>query len=178
MFANERIRLRPVMSDDATKIYEITADPETHLIADDRPFIPRSLAAVIADIEKRDAEPGDGSEVGFVAETVADATFVGIGVVWGIDAFNRYGHLGINLARSARGLGYGRDVVALLSRYAFRNRNLRRLEIETLASNTPMRRTAEACGFIHEGTQRSREYDGDGYADIAIYGLLRTDWAG
>jgi RimJ/RimL family protein N-acetyltransferase len=53
---------------------------------------------------------------------------------------------------------------------------LRRLELETLASNTAMRRTAEACGFTHEGTQREREYDGDGFADMVIYGLLRRDW--
>jgi hypothetical protein len=48
-------------------------------------------------------------------------------------------------------------------------------ELETLASNTAMRRTAEACGFTHEGTQREREYDGDGFADMVIYGLLRRD---
>jgi hypothetical protein len=57
-----------------------------------------------------------------------------------------------------------------------RNRNLRRLELETLASNTAMRRTAEACGFTHEGTQRERGCDGDGFADMVIYGLLRREW--
>jgi RimJ/RimL family protein N-acetyltransferase len=177
MFVNDRIRLRPATPDDAAAIYEISSDPETHLISDDRPFIPQSLPALVVELEKRITDPGDGAEVGFLAETVADGTFLGIGIVWGIDSFNQYGHLGITLAPSARGKGYGRDVTALLCRYGFRNRNLRRLEIETLASNAPMRRVAEACGFIHEGTQRQREYDGDGYADIAIYGLLRSEWS-
>jgi RimJ/RimL family protein N-acetyltransferase len=81
-----------------------------------------------------------------------------------------------SLLPEARGQGYGTEVIRLLCRYGFRNRNLRRLELETLASNTAMRRTAEKCGFVHEGTQRDREYDGDGFADLVIYGLLRRDW--
>ncbi len=178
MFANDRVRLRPPSPDDAAAIYETTSDPELHLIADDRPFIPQSLPALAAELEKRIADPGDGTDVGFVAESVADGAFLGLCFVWGIDVFNRYGHIGINLTPSSRGHGYGRDVVGLLCRYGFRSRNLRRLEIETLASNAPMRRVAEACGFTHEGTQREREYDGDGYADIVIYGLLRTEWSG
>jgi RimJ/RimL family protein N-acetyltransferase len=75
---------------------------------------------------------------------------------------------GISLLPEARGQGYGAEVIRLLCRYGFRNRNLRRLELETLASNTAMRRTAEACGFTHEGTQRERGCDGDGFADMVI----------
>ena len=111
-----------------------------------------------------------------LAETVADGTYLGSGTLWGINAFNRYAHLGISLLPEVRGQGYGTEVIRLLCRYGFRNRNLRRLEIETLASNTAMRRTAETCGFTHEGTQREREYDGDDFVDMVVYGLLRRDW--
>ncbi|MEE3918123.1 GNAT family protein [Micromonospora sp. BRA006-A] len=96
-------------------------------------------------------------------------------MLWGIDVQQarppRH-----HAAPEARGQGYGTEVIRLLCRYGFRNRNLRRLEIETLAANTAMRRTAERCGFVHEGTQRERGYDGDGFGDMVIYGLLRRDW--
>jgi RimJ/RimL family protein N-acetyltransferase len=177
MFATERVRLRPPTPDDAPNIFRLHSDPELHLITDDEPFLPRHVGQVRARLEKQVTEPPDGGTmVSLLAETVADGTYLGGGSLWGINAFNRYAHLGITLLPEARGHGYGTEVVRLLCRYGFRNRNLRRLELETLASNVAMRRTAVTCGFTHEGTQREREYDGDGFADMVIYGLLRRDW--
>ncbi len=97
-------------------------------------------------------------------------------MIWGIDQFNQFAHLGLALVPRARGQGYGVELLNLLCRYGFWLRNLRRLELETLADNAPMRRAAQRCGFVHEGTQRGREYDGNGFADIALYGLLREEW--
>src|ERR1700722_2982674 len=177
MFATDRVRLRPPPPDDAPNIFPLQGDPELHLITDNQPFLPRHVGQVRARLEKQVTEPPEGDTmVALVAESVADGTFLGSGVLWGINAFNRYAHLGISLLPEAHGQGYGTEVIRMLCRYGFRNRNLRRLELETLASNTAMRRLAEKCGFLHEGTQREREYDGDGFADLVIYGLLRHDW--
>jgi RimJ/RimL family protein N-acetyltransferase len=177
VFATERVCLRPPTPDDAPNLFRLDGDPELHLITDDEPFLPRHVGQVRARLEKHVSEPPDGATmVSLLAETVADGTFLGGAVLWGINTFNRYAHLGISLVPEARGQGYGTEVIRLLCRYGFRNRNLRRLELETLASNRAMRRTAETCGFTHEGTQREREYDGNGFADIVIYGLLRRDW--
>jgi RimJ/RimL family protein N-acetyltransferase len=176
MFATDRVRLRPPTPDDAPNMFRLHGDPELHLTTDDQPFVPRHVGQVRAGLEKQVTEPPDGeTSVALVAETVADGTFLGFGVLWGISAFNQYAHLGISLLPEARGQGYGIEVIGLLCRYGFRSRNLRRLELETLASNTAMRRTAERCGFVLEGTQRERAYDGDGFADLVIYGLLRRD---
>lgn len=177
MFATDRVRLRPPTPDDAPNMHRLNNDPELHLIADAGPFLPRDVGQVRARLERQVAEPPDGQDsVSLVAETVADGTFLGCGSLWGIDAFNRYAHLGMSLLAEARGQGYGTEMVRLLCHYGFRYRNLRRLELETLADNVAMRRTAEKCGFKHEGTQREREYDGDRFADMVIYGLLRREW--
>jgi RimJ/RimL family protein N-acetyltransferase len=177
MFATDRVRLRPPTPDDAPNVFRLRGDPELHLLTVDEPFLPRHVGQVRARLEKQVTEPPDNQTmVSLLAETVADGTFLGGGVLWGINAFNRYAHLGVSLLPEARGQGYGTEVIRLLCRYGFRHRNLRRLEMEMLAGNTAMRRTAETCGFTHEGTQRERDYDGDGFADIMIYGLLRRDW--
>jgi RimJ/RimL family protein N-acetyltransferase len=177
MFATDRVRLRPPTPDDAPNMFRLYADPELHLITDNQPFVPRHVGHLRARMEKQVTEPPDGeTTVSLLAETVAEGSFLGGGVLWGIDAFNRYAHLGISLLPETHGQGYGTEIIRMLCRYGFRNRNLRRLELETLASNTAMRRLAEKCGFMHEGTQREREYDGDGFADLVIYGLLRRDW--
>jgi RimJ/RimL family protein N-acetyltransferase len=175
MFVSERVRLRATVAEDAAGLFDLWSDPETHLLSDDSPLLPKSVESVRAKIEK-DAATTDEKFAGFVAEAVADSTLIGSCCLWGIDAFNQLAHIGISLLPAARGQGYGPEMVRLLCRYGFRNRNMRRLEIETLASNVAMRKAAEACGFIHEGIQREREYDGDGFADMAIYGLLRSEW--
>src|SRR5580704_14170045 len=141
MFATDRVRLRPPTPDDAPNMFRLYADPELHLITDNQPFVPRHVGHLRARMEKQVTEPPDGeTTVSLLAETVAEGTFLGGGVLWGINAFNRYAHLGISLLPETHGQGYGTEVIRMLSRYGFRSRNLRRLELETLASNTAIRR--------------------------------------
>jgi len=172
MFATDRLRLRPATVDDAPGLYEMWSDPETHLLTSDSPFVPKSLQAVQARLEKEAVEPSE-KFAGFVAVAIDDGTLLGRCSLWGIDSFNQEAHIGMSLRPAARGRRYGRDMLQLLCRFGFRIRNLRRLEIETFAMNISMRKTAEACGFVHEGTQREKGWTGDRFDDIAIYGLLR-----
>jgi RimJ/RimL family protein N-acetyltransferase len=172
---SERLRVRAVSPDDAPEIFALRNDPELHLINNSGPFVPRSLATMRRSLEKAD-EAEAGNDVRLAVESRVDGQFVGVAAVWGIDAFNRYAHLGLTLTAPVRGRGLGVELLGLLCRYGFRLRNLRRLELETLADNVPMRRTAQRCGFVREGIQRRREYDGTGWADVALYGLLREEW--
>jgi len=175
MFASQRVRLRPMVPDDATVLYAMWSDPELHLITDDSPMLIESLAAMRDRLEKSQAEP-DVGRARFTAETIADGTVIGACSLWGLDAFNQLGHLGISLLPAARAQGYGREMMALLCHYGFRFRNLHRIELETLATNGAMRKLAESCGFVLEGVQREQAYDGDGFTDLVLYGLLRREW--
>jgi RimJ/RimL family protein N-acetyltransferase len=165
-----------MVPDDATALNDMWSDPEQHLITNETPMLVESLAARRARLEKALAEP-DVSNARFTAETVADGTVIGACALWGLDPFNQLGHIGISLLPAARTQGYGREMVGLLCHYGFRFRNLHRIELETLATNAAMRKLAENCGFVLEGTQRQRAYDGDGFSDIVLYGLLRQDWS-
>src|SRR5262245_17150373 len=113
MFASERVRLRAMVPDDATVLYEMWSDPEHHMLTNDSPMLPESLAACRARLEKRDAEP-DASSARFTAETIADGTVIGMCSLWGLDAFNQFGHVGISVLPAARGQGYGAEMVGLL----------------------------------------------------------------
>jgi RimJ/RimL family protein N-acetyltransferase len=165
-----------MVPDDATVLYEMWSDPELHLITDGSPLLPESLEARRSRLEKSQAEP-DVGRARFTAETVADGTVIGACSLSGLDAFHQFGHLGISLLPAARSQGYGREMVRLLCHYGFRFRNLHRIELETLAANAAMRKLAESCGFVLEGIQREQAYDGDGFSDIVLYGLLRQEWS-
>ncbi|SHM25949.1 Acetyltransferase (GNAT) domain-containing protein [Actinacidiphila paucisporea] len=96
--------------------------------------------------------------------------------MWGIDNHHRSAHIGLGLLSAARGKGYGTDVVATLCYYGFVVRGLQRLQIETLADNYAMLRSAEHKGFVREGVLRSSAWLLGKFLDEVVLGLLVQDW--
>ncbi|MET9223207.1 GNAT family protein [Streptomyces sp. NPDC003300] len=121
----------------------------------------------------------DDKEEGHVAFSVVEldgGALVGTATLWGIDTHNRSAHIGLGLLPSARGKGYGTDVVAALCQYGFVVRGLHRLQIETLADNDAMLRSAERNGFVREGVLRSSAWVMGEFLDEVLLGLLAEDW--
>ncbi|QXE35416.1 GNAT family N-acetyltransferase [Streptomyces sp. GMY02] len=135
-----------------------------------RPITPGSKdpRLVVDDNEER--------RVPFSVVELAGGTLVGAAALWGIDTHNRSAHIGLGLFPSCRGKGYGTDVVATLCHYGFVVRSLHRLQIETLADNTAMLRSAERNGFIREGALRSSAWVMGEFLDEVLLGLLVQDW--
>ena len=96
--------------------------------------------------------------------------------VWGIDVAHRLGHLGIGLLPTARGRGFAGDVIRTLCYYGFVVQGLHRLQVDTLADNEPMIRTAVRCGFVHEGRTRASAWFEGRFIDEVIMGLLDSEW--
>lgn len=121
----------------------------------------------------------DDKEHGHVPFSVVEldgGTLVGTATLWGIDNHNRSAHIGLGLLPSARGKGYGTDVVAVLCHYGFVVRGLQRLQIETLSDNVAMLRSAERNGFVREGVLRSSAWVMGEFLDEVLLGLLAKDW--
>lgn len=115
---------------------------------------------------------------GLPASTANDALVLTGTIRWPtvIDNHNRSAHIGLGLLPSARGKGYGTDVVAVLCHYGFVVRGLQRLQIETLADNAAMLRSAERNGFVREGVLRSSAWVMGEFLDEVLLGLLVHDW--
>ncbi|MGW7237465.1 GNAT family N-acetyltransferase [Streptomyces sp. NPDC054804] len=135
-----------------------------------RPFTPGSQEApfVVADEVE--------GNVSFSVVELDGDTLVGSAMLWGIDTHNRSAHLGLGLLPSARGKGYGTDVVAVLCHYGFVVRGLHRLQVDTLADNTAMLRSAERNGFVREAVLRSAAWVMGEFLDEVLLGLLAQDW--
>lgn len=116
------------------------------------------------------------ASVPFSVVELAGGTLVGTATLWGIDLHNRCAHIGLGLLPSSRGKGYGTDVVAVLCHYGFVVRGLQRLQIETLADNTAMLRSAERNGFVREGVLRSSAWVMGEFLDEVLLGLLARDY--
>ena len=121
----------------------------------------------------------DDSEQGHVPFSVVEldgGSLIGTATLWDIDNHNRSAHIGLGLLPSARGKGYGTDVVAVLCQYGFAVRGLQRLQIETLSDNAAMLRSAERNGFVREGVLRSSAWVLGEFLDEVLLGLLVQDW--
>ncbi|MFG2897351.1 GNAT family N-acetyltransferase [Streptomyces zaomyceticus] len=114
--------------------------------------------------------------VQFSVVELEGGTLVGTANLWGIDTHHRGAHIGLGLLPVARGKGYGTDVVATLCHYGFVVRGLHRLQIETLADNHAMLRSAERNGFVREGVLRSSAWVMGEFLDEVVLGLLAREW--
>ena len=153
MLRGRKVGLRARHEDDIpilrTELYDDVAGSAR---ADSRPWRPLPPGSKDPRLTGDDTDPAN---VPFSVVELEGGTLVGIAALWGIDTHHRSAHIGMGLRPSARGKGYGTDVVAVLCHYAFVVRSLHRLQIETLADNTAMLRSAERNGFVREGVLRS-----------------------
>ncbi|MFL6078064.1 MAG: GNAT family N-acetyltransferase [Mycobacteriales bacterium] len=179
MLRGERVLLRARTRADVERMYELEADPEHKMLADTRPWVPYSLATVLEQWDRRHADgPPSWNEnfIPFAVDSLATGEMIGGCVLWELDQHNRNAHFGLELLPAARGQGYGTDVVRVLCDYAFRVLGLHRVQLETLARNTAMRKAALAAGFQEEGMLRATGWVGTGWDGDVVYGLLAREW--
>jgi RimJ/RimL family protein N-acetyltransferase len=141
--------------------------------AEGRPWRPITPDAKDPRLVVDDEEQGS---VPFSVVELEGGTLIGTATLWDIDHHNRSAHIGLGLLPSARGKGYGTDVVAVLCHYGFVVRGLQRLQIETLSDNAAMLRSAERNGFVREGVLRSSAWVMGEFLDEVLLGLLAHEW--
>lgn len=174
MLRGSKVALRARHEDDVpvlrTELYD---DVENSSRAESRPWRPISPGSKDPRLVVDDTEQG---HVTFSVVERDGGTLVGTATLWGIDNHHRSAHIGLGLLPAARGKGYGTDVVAVLCHYGFVVRGLQRLQIETLADNVAMLRSAERNGFVREGVLRSSAWVMGEFLDEVLLGLLVRDW--
>jgi RimJ/RimL family protein N-acetyltransferase len=172
MLSGERVVLRPTSPDDYPAMYAWRIDPATWASMNATPLAPVTYADYCETVDRR-VRANEGAE--FAIDV--DGALVGRCGLFNIDALSRHAELGIAFGPEHRGKGYGRDAIRVLLRYAFTHRNLHRVHLETLATNTAGLRAYAAAGFVEEGRLREHAWDGiDKYVDCVLMGILRSEW--
>jgi RimJ/RimL family protein N-acetyltransferase len=72
--------------------------------------------------------------------------------------------------------GYGTEVTALVTAYAFSRLNLNRVELEVVAANARAQRIYERVGYRVEGTRRQAMYIEGRYEDVTLMAIIRAEW--
>lgn len=76
-----------------------------------------------------------------------------------------------------RGRGLGREITRLILSWAFGALGAHRVELEVLAFNRRAIDCYLACGFHREGVRREASLYPDGWKDLILMGLLRSEYA-
>lgn len=91
-------------------------------------------------------------------------------------ARDRRAELGYWLAAAVWGRGIATEAAAALVDYGFRELELSRIYAQVLSGNAASERVLEKLGMQHEGVKRQHVRKGRNLRDVAIYGLLRSEW--
>jgi ribosomal-protein-alanine N-acetyltransferase len=174
VLATARLRLRPLVEDDAKALHPMLADADLMTYSADGPL------ATVDDVRTylaEEAEPGnqrtwaitrtgDDRAIGWVSGSEADG-----------DADGGVTEIGFILAREAWGRGIAREAVAAVIDRLFAE-GRRRVFADADTENTASILLLERLGFRRERLLRDEWETHLGMRDSLIFGLRRREWNG
>jgi RimJ/RimL family protein N-acetyltransferase len=177
IFRGELVRLS---GDDPQTVAEAFSrwnrDSEYARLLDDEPPKLYSVKSFKAWLERK-FDQDDEFRYFFTIRTLEEDQLIGFIGLFGIQWNHGSAWVGIGLGeRDYWGKGYGTDAMRLILRYAFRELNLYRLNLDVFAYNPRAIRSYEKAGFKIEGREpKSVLRDGQRY-DMILMGILREEW--
>ncbi len=172
MLKGDKVILRPMRREYLEKYFEFRNDVELELLSSGEAPMPMEFERLQAMFEAHLARPR--SEVSWFGIEVQGGKFIGQCLLHNFDYAAHTCELGVTIGdRDYTGRGYGRDVVQLLVKYAFRLLNMQKVWLTTNASNEQAQRAFAAAGFVEEGRLKRHVWLDGRYDDLVYMGILR-----
>ncbi len=172
LFAGNKVTLRALEPNDALAVYQWGLDSETVRLAD-RVSFPRSLGAIQQRLQSVPPPFSDDHELGIEAE----GRLVGLIQLFRTERRDRTAWLGVLIGdRLERGKGYGTEAIRLLMRFAFRELNYQKVNLNVFSFNPRAIAIYEKMGFIHEGRIRRTLYADGQYHDQVLMGMIAEEF--
>lgn len=167
------VSLRPRTRDDLDVLFSVAADLDTWEERNASPPAPGTREMFDAQLTRAAESQAPEDSVTFVVDV--DGTVVGSALLFHFDPFARHAEAGISLVATARSRGIGTAAITQLVDFGFVRRNLRRIHLQAIASNTGAIRAYEKAGFVVEGRQRQHAWVRGAYEDVVLMGILRSE---
>ena len=170
----ENIYLREVRQNDVNENYyawmndyEITQYLETR-------YYPNSLDKISEFVKSKD---GDSSNVFLAIVNKSTNAHIGNVKLGPINWIHRTAEIGILLGEKKDwGKGFATETLKLLSNYAFKKLNLRKLTAGCYGNNKGSEKAFVKAGFEIEGVRKSHFFFEGHYVDFVLLGLINKDF--
>lgn len=169
-----RLTLRRPAATDAEALYRLIDDPT---IAAQTLTIPHPYPREMADtwIAHHHEQSAAGNAYTFVAIAKATGDLVGaIGL--SRDLTHHRAELGYWIGRPYWRRGYATEAATAVVAFGFTDLACHRVTAQCYVGNAASRRVLEQAGLLYEGTRRGHIKKPDGFRDVELFGILRTDW--
>jgi RimJ/RimL family protein N-acetyltransferase len=174
MLKGEKVILRPMRREYLEKYGEYLNDVELLLLSSEAPPMPMEHERLVAQFEQHLLQPRENF-IWFAIE-VQGGKFVGQCILHKFDNAARTCELGITIGdRDYHGRGYGTDAVRLLTRYAFRLLNMRKVYLTTNGTNERGQKAFAKSGFEEEARLRDHIWLNGTYDDLVYMAAYRED---
>ena len=168
--ADQVVLLRPWREADVPAQLDAFSDPFFLRFSDWAPRTEADARAYLAAHEQA-RRRGEQIELALV-EPHDEGVVLGGGSLNNVDLREGRAAIGYWLAPHARGRGVATHAVRLISRWAFEELQLARLELTCGPDNVASQRVAERCGFTREGVLRSHLPFKGARRDTVVFSLL------
>ena len=170
------LRLRPMSDADVPRIVEACSDERTQHWLGRLPS-PYTADSARAYLESQRENLATGSGVTWA---VTEPSVTGDSLLAAISLFDHTPEVEVEIGYwahpEARGRGVVTRAVPSVTTYAFDGLGVARVKVLAAVDNTASRRVIEANGFTHTGIERLGTQILGGYADLALYDVLREEW--
>ena len=168
-------RLRPIRVDDAPRIHEGSADPDSQRWLGHLPA-PYTLDDALAYVEKRRELEATGQCVTWAIADPVDDRLLGT-ILWfnwtaGVEC-----EVGYWTHPEARGRGLTTAAVRLVTGHVFETLGVQRVTAFAAADNLASRRVIERAGYRFYGIERYGAWVRDDHVDMALYDVTASEWA-
>ncbi len=168
------IILRPPSMSDADRLFVLIDSNREHL----GKWLPGLITIKTVDEERawlQQRMEGSGSKTPLLI--VLDGSPVGV-ITTEIETLNDAADVGYWLIEEEQGRGITTRSCAAVVDDLLRVQGINRVVIRAAVDNTRSRAIPQRLGFVYEGVERQALKLPDGYADVAVYSMLASDWQG
>ncbi|QQG48296.1 MAG: GNAT family N-acetyltransferase [archaeon] len=175
MIRGRLVDLRALEKEDLPMLHRLQNDEEVMGWARFRPDHFASMESLQKEYEKELAGDSDLRRTFIILEKTSGKVAGWCSLRWW-RAFHTTADFGIAMDKDFRGKGFGTEVLRLLTRTAFEQYNMHKVELFTRYDNEAMMHAAEKNGFKVEGTHREGLYFDGKYHDGVSMGVLREEF--
>jgi len=175
LLVNEDIVLTPVLPEDADDIFSVI-DRERKYLGRWLPFV--EFTTEVSDtrsfVESVMVKGGGPADIVYAIRF--QGRFAGLIGYKFTDSANRKTEIGYWISERFQGKGIITRSVRAMINQAFNDWNFHRVQINVATGNQKSKRIPKKLNFTFEGIARDAELLSNGFTDIEMYSLLKSEW--